>query len=340
MEASLSGGALHGKFEGLAQDPESEDDDFVEEQLAHWIRTRNMYEQEAKRKAADTPQNKDDDRARLRRRLVKQEEEEEAGEEEDVGPSTAPRSRLNLRARQRRSLLYDNEDEDNDGDDDDDYQDSRSHVGTSTTSSRSRRFERDEGDDVWYSRSYSDDDPRDNNYLEETEIGGTSSNTLTEASVSNQYVEMLGKGAKFGMPYLPHRVQKRPTLRPNKHLSNSSDDPNDNDSDDDLRGDYDDGDDSSADSESSDDDDSPDVELGFAMNTRVFMADGNTKRIKNIQPGDTVLEPDRLPRRVIGISAGRSHLVEVHELTAHINHLPHDYMGLITFSCSPGQVYI
>ncbi|KAI9240204.1 MAG: hypothetical protein BYD32DRAFT_449604 [Podila humilis] len=144
--------------------------------------------------------------------------------------------------RQRRSLLYDNEDEDNDGDDDDDYQDSRSHVGTSTTSSRSR----------------SDDDPRDNNYLEETEIGGTSSNTLTEASVSNQ----------------------------------------------------------------------------------VFMADGNTKRIKNIQPGDTVLEPDRLPRRVIGISAGRSHLVEVHELTAHINHLPHDYMGLITFSCSPGQVYI
>ena len=74
------------------------------------------------------------------------------------------------------------------------------------------------------------------------------------------------------------------------------------------------------------------------MNTRVTMADGSTKRIKNIQIGDAVLGPDRQPRPVIGISTGRSPLVEVRELTSYTNHVPHDYKGIITFSCSPRQV--
>ncbi|KAG9319358.1 hypothetical protein KVV02_006291 [Mortierella alpina] len=47
---------------------------------------------------------------------------------------------------------------------------------------------------------------------------------------------------------------------------------------------------------SSEDDDAPNIDMGFGMNTRVFMADGTTKRIKKIQPGEYVLGPDRLPR--------------------------------------------
>ncbi|KAF9325100.1 H(+)-transporting V1 sector ATPase subunit A [Podila minutissima] len=74
--------------------------------------------------------------------------------------------------------------------------------------------------------------------------------------------------------------------------------------------DPDDDDNSTPDPSSSEDDDAPNIDLDFAMNTRVFMIDGTTKRIKNIQPGEYVLGLDRLPRLVV---------------------------GLVTFTCTPKQ---
>ncbi|KAG0022482.1 hypothetical protein BGZ81_008531 [Podila clonocystis] len=53
--------------------------------------------------------------------------------------------------------------------------------------------------------------------------------------------------------------------------------------------DHDDDDDSTEDPRSSEDDDAPNIDQGFAINTRVFMADGSTKRIKKIQPGNMSL---------------------------------------------------
>lgn len=67
------------------------------------------------------------------------------------------------------------------------------------------------------------------------------------------------------------------------------------------------------------------------------MADGTTKRIKNIQPGEYVLGPDRLPRLVIGTSAGCSPMIQVRELTQNVAHRPDDYFGLLTFACTPKQ---
>ncbi|KAF9324988.1 H(+)-transporting V1 sector ATPase subunit A [Podila minutissima] len=75
-------------------------------------------------------------------------------------------------------------------------------------------------------------------------------------------------------------------------------------------GGLDDNDDSTTDPSSSEDDDTPNADLGFAMNTRVFMADGTTKRIKNIQPGEYVLGPDRMPRLVISTSIGCSPMIQ------------------------------
>ncbi|KAF9115968.1 H(+)-transporting V1 sector ATPase subunit A [Mortierella sp. 14UC] len=67
------------------------------------------------------------------------------------------------------------------------------------------------------------------------------------------------------------------------------------------------------------------------------MADGTTKRIKKIQPGEYVLGPDRLPRLVIGTSAGRPPMIQVRELTQNVAHQPDDYFGLVTFICTPKQ---
>lgn len=73
------------------------------------------------------------------------------------------------------------------------------------------------------------------------------------------------------------------------------------------------------------------------MNTRVFMADGTTKRIKKIQLGEYVLGPDRLPRLVVGTSARRSPMIQVRELTQNVAHRSDDYFGLVTFTCTPKQ---
>ncbi|KAG0303659.1 H(+)-transporting V1 sector ATPase subunit A [Dissophora globulifera] len=87
----------------------------------------------------------------------------------------------------------------------------------------------------------------------------------------------------------------------------------------------------------SEDDDAPAIGMGFGENTHVFMADGTTKRIKKIQPGEYVLGPDRLPRLVIGISAGRSSMMQVRELTQNHSHWPDKHFGLVTFTCTPKQ---
>lgn len=74
------------------------------------------------------------------------------------------------------------------------------------------------------------------------------------------------------------------------------------------------------------------------MNTRVFMADGATKRIKKIQPGEYVLGPDRLPRLVIDTSTGYSTTIQVRELTRNVLHRPDQDYGLLVFDCTPKQV--
>lgn len=73
------------------------------------------------------------------------------------------------------------------------------------------------------------------------------------------------------------------------------------------------------------------------MNTRVFMADGTTKRIKKIQPGEYVLGPDRLPRLVMETFTGRSSMIQVRELRQNFAHWPDNYFGLVTFTCTPKQ---
>ncbi len=67
------------------------------------------------------------------------------------------------------------------------------------------------------------------------------------------------------------------------------------------------------------------------------MADGSTKRIKKIKPGDYVLGPDRLPRLVVGTDAGYSPMVQVREISQNIANLPDEFYGLVTFSCTPKQ---
>ncbi|KAF8946803.1 H(+)-transporting V1 sector ATPase subunit A [Haplosporangium bisporale] len=94
-------------------------------------------------------------------------------------------------------------------------------------------------------------------------------------------------------------------------------------------------DDSTTDPSSSEDDDAPDIDLGFAMNTQVFMADGTTKRIKKIQSGKYALGPNCLPRSVIGTSAGYSAMIQVRELTRNVTHRPDDCFGLVVFECAP-----
>ncbi|KAG0080689.1 H(+)-transporting V1 sector ATPase subunit A [Podila epicladia] len=96
-------------------------------------------------------------------------------------------------------------------------------------------------------------------------------------------------------------------------------------------------DDSTPDPSISEDDDASNIGLGFAINTRVSMTDGTTKQIKKIQPGEYVLGPDRLPRLVVGTTTGRSPIIQVRELTQNAAHLPDDYFGLVTFSCTPKQ---
>ncbi|KAK3811376.1 MAG: homing endonuclease-domain-containing protein [Linnemannia elongata] len=70
------------------------------------------------------------------------------------------------------------------------------------------------------------------------------------------------------------------------------------------------------------------------------MADGTTKRIKKIHPGEYVLGPDRKPRLVITTSIGRSLMIQVRELTQNVAHRPDytdNHYGLVTFTCTPMQ---
>lgn len=67
------------------------------------------------------------------------------------------------------------------------------------------------------------------------------------------------------------------------------------------------------------------------------MADGTTKRIKNIQPGEYVLGPDSMPRLVIGTSVGYSATIQVRELTRNVMHRSDDYFGLVVYNCTPKQ---
>ncbi|KAF8930221.1 H(+)-transporting V1 sector ATPase subunit A [Haplosporangium gracile] len=101
--------------------------------------------------------------------------------------------------------------------------------------------------------------------------------------------------------------------------------------------DPDDDDESTTDPSDSENDDAPNIDMGFGDNTRVFMANGTTKRIKKIQPGEYVLGPDRLPRLVTGTSAGHSPMIQVRELTQNVAYRPDDYFGLVTFTCTPKQ---
>ncbi|KAF9200864.1 H(+)-transporting V1 sector ATPase subunit A, partial [Podila verticillata] len=264
-------------------------------------------------------------------------------------------------------------------------------------------------DDFSPDESYGDADSSEDEFTDETEIGGIRFDTvpvIRQAGGSNQYGEMLGSAAQFGKPYPAQRDQERSTNDPScdfgipgtnhdraasgKTISSSnggipsafgissassskgtSTATNNTPPDvkrvqkklsgsDEARGrgdfismrsrnktskkgykgkmsDPDDDDDSTEDSSSSEDDDTPNIDQGFAINTRVFMADGSTKRIKKIQPGEYVLGPDRLPRLVVGTDAGYSPMIQVRELSQNVAHLPDDFFGLVTFSCTPKQ---
>ncbi|KAF9342293.1 H(+)-transporting V1 sector ATPase subunit A, partial [Mortierella sp. AD094] len=229
-------------------------------------------------------------------------------------------------------------------------------------------------DDFWPERSYSDTDSSENEYADGTEIDGTRFNTIPvtrQVCGFNQFGEMLGRAAVFGKPYLAQGDRERPTVEPTKDSSNTSNylGPSHKRlasssvfgilsasrgrvvSGKTIRSrgktltkggkgqmsDLDDDDDSTTDPSSSEDDDAPDIDLGFAMNTRVFMADGTTKRIKNIQPGEYVLGPDHMPRLVIGTSIGRSPMIQVRELTQNAAHVSDSTLGLVTFTCTPKQ---
>ncbi|KAG0377719.1 H(+)-transporting V1 sector ATPase subunit A [Mortierella sp. AD032] len=101
--------------------------------------------------------------------------------------------------------------------------------------------------------------------------------------------------------------------------------------------DLDDDDYSTADPSDSESDDAPNIDMSFGVNTRVFLADGTTKRIKNIQPGDYVLGSDRTPRLVIGTSIGSSPMIQVRELTQNAAHVSDSTLGLVTFTFTPKQ---
>lgn len=86
----------------------------------------------------------------------------------------------------------------------------------------------DDDNDFWTDNSCGGTDSSEDEYADETEIGGTRFDTvpvMRQAGDSNQYGEMLGKAAKFGKPYLTHGDQERPagTFRgPTKDSSNST----------------------------------------------------------------------------------------------------------------------
>ncbi|KAF9207529.1 hypothetical protein BGZ59_011110 [Podila verticillata] len=205
-----------------------------------------------KRKAVEALQNKENNRPRSRRRLIEDEEEEEKEEEGYIRTSTAPRSKRILRARQHKQpLLNDDEDSDNEGFSTLITATSKSSRSRSTKDkekikSQNRSFasktsgveeeEDDNGitttpnnedsddvhnDDVhndddgfWPDESYGDMDSSEDEYADETEIGGTHFKTvlaMRQACESNQYNEMIGRAAQFGKRSLAQGDQEQPT---------------------------------------------------------------------------------------------------------------------------------
>ncbi|KAF9322589.1 H(+)-transporting V1 sector ATPase subunit A [Podila minutissima] len=230
-------------------------------------------------------------------------------------------------------------------------------------------------DDYWPDKSCSGTDSSENENADEIEIGGARVHTvpvMRQTYESNQYGEMLGRAAQFGKPYLAPGDHERQTVNtfkgPTMDSSNSASNhlgsnhnrtvsssarsrsrakggfnrvrsrgKTSNKGGKRQMSDPDDDNDSTSDPSSSEDDDSPNINLGFGMNTRVFMADGTTKRIKKIHPGEYVLGPDRLPRSVIGTTSGYSTTIQVRELTRNVLHRSDDYFGLVVFDCAPEQ---
>ncbi|KAG0022481.1 hypothetical protein BGZ81_008530 [Podila clonocystis] len=73
-------------------------------------------------------------------------------------------------------------------------------------------------DDFSPDESYGDADSSEDEFTDETEIGGIHFDTvpvIRQAGGSNQYGEMLGSAAKFGKPYPAQRDQERSTNDPN-----------------------------------------------------------------------------------------------------------------------------
>lgn len=73
-------------------------------------------------------------------------------------------------------------------------------------------------DDFRPDKSYGDTDSSEDEYTDETEIGGTRFETapVRQACESNQYGEMLGKAAQFGKPFLAHEDQEQQTVDTSK----------------------------------------------------------------------------------------------------------------------------
>lgn len=67
------------------------------------------------------------------------------------------------------------------------------------------------------------------------------------------------------------------------------------------------------------------------------MVNGTTKRIGKIRAGDQILGPDRTSRLVIGTQSGFSRMVQVRELTENVEHVPDEWLQLVTFTCTPQQ---
>ncbi|KAF9306245.1 H(+)-transporting V1 sector ATPase subunit A [Mortierella antarctica] len=207
----------------------------------------------------------------------------------------------------------------------------------------------------------SDSDSSDDGFWEDPRFAsmpfgpaGSDTTPTHRHSESNNLGEMFGVGARFGIQY-PNsrsqwnhcspageangtstttntsRFQAKPRTAAKAHgrtpNNKADDDPDPDPADTENDEDEDDGADDGAD----------DDMMGFGENTRVFMASGKTKKIKDVHPGDYLLGPDCRPRQVVDTTIGRSHLKQVRELSRNVAHLPDSYFGLVTFTCTPKQ---
>src|SRR5882757_1913386 len=61
----------------------------------------------------------------------------------------------------------------------------------------------------------------------------------------------------------------------------------------------------------------------LALGTRVIMSDGSLRAVENIWPGESVMGPDSKPRKVLGVTRGRSEMYKIHQ-TSGINYVVND----------------